>query len=40
MFAIITRYIRNNFLAAVTPIKEVRVLQLSFLRLVGLLTLQ
>ena len=40
MFAIITRHIRNNFLAVVTPIKEVRVLQRSFIRLVGLLTLQ
>ena len=39
MFAI-TRYIRNNFLAVLTPIKEVRVLQRSLLPLVGLLTLQ
>ena len=30
----------DNFLAVVTPIKDVRVLQRSFLRLVGLLTLQ
>ena len=40
MFAIITRYVKNNFLAVLTLIKEVRVLQRSFLRLVGLLTLQ